>query len=270
MKDDKEYDVNSPTNHRVMISAHRSGAELDTAAENRRPTLLRAAEASYDFVEFDVQRCKDGVFALYHDDFVIVEGKKRQIESLKYAEVVEIVGEVLTLNEALDILKDRTKAHVDFKFTSPDALYETPAKSYEVEATRLIIDTMGAENCIITTLEDKSVRAVRSWSRVEHPALLVGLSLGRNTAGRGFISTLRVRMSEVFAESRLKKCDANLVVAKKSLAKIRVANVAKRAGFPLLVWTVDSEQELQFWLKDSRAWLVTSNFPQRAREIRDR
>lgn len=202
--------------------------------------------------------------------YVVIDGKKHQIESLEYDEVVEAVGEVLTLNAALDILQGRTRAHVDFKFSSPDELYETPAKSYEVEATRLVVDAMGAENCIITTMEDRSVRAVRSWSKVEHPELLVGLSLGRNTEGLGFLSAARLRISEVFAKSRLKKCDANLVVANKDLAKLRLANVAKRAGFPLLVWTVDSEEELQFWLKDPRAWLVTSNFPQRAIEISNR
>lgn len=245
---------------RVLISAHRSGAELDRAAENRKPTLESAAAQGFDFVEFDVQRCKDGVFVLFHDDVVVIDGRVNRVDSLTFGELVGVVGEIVTLDEAVSILQGRTKAHVDFKFVSPDALYATPERTYEVDATRLVVDVMGVENCIITTMEDESVRAVRAWSRVEYPELLVGLSLGRSLLTYPWYKKVSIWLSEVFAERRLKACDANLIVSKKSLARLRLANLAERMGVPLLVWTLDSDEELQYWLHDDRAWLVTTDF----------
>lgn len=261
--------MNASKGHTVMVSAHRSGAELDGSAENRRPTLIGSAEAAYEFVEFDVQRCKDGTFVLHHDNYVLINGQQRPIGAVDYAELTAAQGEIVTLNEALDILRGKSKAHVDLKFTSPPELYDDPASTYEVEATRLVIEKMGVANCIITTLEDPSVLTVRRWAEHRYPALLVGLSLGRSAEELSPTAALSLRLREIFAERRLRTCRANLIVANKQLAKIRLARLAQKMGLPLLVWTVDEEEELRAWLSDRRAWLVTTNFPRRALAIRE-
>lgn len=252
-----------------MVSAHRSGAELDESAENRLPTLRRAAEGSYDFVEMDVQRCKDGTYILRHDDHITIEGENSPIGSLNFSELQSLEHDIVTLREALEVLEGKSKAHVDLKFTSPDELYEDPASTYEVEAAKIAVEIMGVDQCIITTLEDQSVLAVRRWSQEHHPSLLVGLSLGRSSDGLGRIATARLRLSEIFAARRLKACQANLIVAHKQLAKLTLARLAQKLDVPLLVWTVDDDDELRAWLSDNRAWLVTSNFPRRAVDIRD-
>ena len=58
------------------------------------------------------------------------------------------------------------------------------------------------------------------------------------------------------------------MVAKDVLARLGVAGFARRRGLPLLVWTVDSERSLRYWMRPGRAWLVTTNQPGLALEVR--
>jgi len=78
----------------------------------------------------------------------------------------------------------------------------------------------------------------------------------------------KTRLREIFPARRFKSCHANLVVTNKSLARLTLARFAHKRKLPLLVWTVDKDQELGFWLNNSDAWLVTTSFPKRALEIR--
>ena len=128
---------------------------------------------------------------------------------------------------------------------------------------------LGEADLIVTTHDDRAVRAVRDWADAEGHELLVGLSLGRSVRGlpcagarcgsgsRSCCPRLR------FTESR-----ANLVVAKHTLARLGVAAFARRRQLPLLVWTVDSEDALRYWLRPGRAWLVTTNEPGLAIRVR--
>lgn len=252
-----------------MISAHRSGAGTGQSAENGLETLKSAAELDCEFVEFDVQRCADGVFVLRHDGFVDdVDGGRLAVSDISYAELVALDGPTATMREALQSLSGRSRAHVDLKFVSDPDAYSEPAQTFEVQATMEILSLLEVTDCVVTTLEDRSVRAVRAWSRANAPGLLVGLSLGRDTAGLPRLRSATIRTSELFGELRLLNCDANLVVADQRLAKKRLAKVAQRLDLPLLVWTVDDPEDLRYWIEDSRAWLVTTNFPERALDIR--
>lgn len=253
----------------TLISAHRCGAGADVDRENTMEALQAALESDCDFVEFDVQRCNDGTLVLYHDDHVTVNGRTFPIGLVNFTDFAEKANHFLTLETCLAALKGSKKAHVDLKFVSPPRLYARPESTYESDAVRQIIDVMGHQNAIITTLEDRSVATIRSWSQEQFPDLLVGLSLGRDISDRPVVQRLRVRLSELFPSRRIRKSNANLIVAHKSLAKLTVARWAHRRGLPLLVWTVDDSDELNYWLAGNRAWLVTSNYPDRALRIQE-
>jgi glycerophosphoryl diester phosphodiesterase len=253
----------------VLISAHRGGAGFDTARENTVEALEAAVVSDCDYVEFDVQRCKDGVYVLHHDDFVMVNGAAMALADLSFEQFRQLAGNFVLLDDCLNILKGHKKAHVDFKFVSPSALYDDPLLTWEVAATRHIIEQLG-KNAIITTMEDASVQAVRAWSRVNEPELLVGLSLGRDFKNQSLWVAVLGRLSEIFPTRRMIACDANLMVANKRLARLSLARWAKKHRVPLLAWTVNSSRELKYWLKPGRAWLVTSNHPTEALSIRSK
>ena len=252
----------------MLLSAHRGGPGPDASKENTLEAMVEAAELDCEYVEFDVQRCRGGAHVLYHDDFVLDGDRRVPIRPLTFEEFTGYADTWLLLDQALEVFRDRKKVHLDLKFLSDPDDGGEEGHGHEVALVEHVIDVMGAENVVVTTLEDDSVRAVRAWSRDRHPGLLVGLSLGRDTEGLGFWGAVGVRLSELFPGRRLRRCDANLVVCEKTLARLRIAGWAQRAGLPLLVWTVDSPRELRRWLRDPRVWLLTTNYPRRALALR--
>jgi glycerophosphoryl diester phosphodiesterase len=157
--------------------------------------------------------------------------------------------------------------HLDLKRCSgPDE--EDAARGREVALVARAVEVMGAGNVVVTGLDDEAVAAVRAWSRGRHPELLVGFALGRDLVGLPPGQLVRTGLGDLVPDRRLRRCDANLVVCEKSLARAWIAGWARRRGLPLLVWTVDDPRELRSWLDDSRAWLITTNFPRRASQVR--
>lgn len=254
----------------VLISAHQCGAGAQQSDANTAVALAAALEIDCEYVEFDVQRTTDGHFVLFHDRHVDVDGEPRQVADVTMPELVAAVPSLMRYDEALELLKGRKRVHLDFKFVSPELAYGAdPDATYEVRATARAIDVLGVDNIIVTTLEDRSVASVREWARHTHPGLLVGLSLGRSRRGLPWRRQIVGRLSEFFPARRVKQCDANLVVAHRTLARLGVARWTSRRGLPLVVWTVDDRRGLARWLRDGRAWMVTTNYPQAASGLRD-
>jgi glycerophosphoryl diester phosphodiesterase len=252
----------------VLISAHRFGAGKDRDLENSLDALETSITLGADYVEFDVQRCNDGTFVVAHDSWVEVGDHHLPISSLTPPQLHVLAGTVVRYDDVLARIDGRTRAHVDLKFTSPDEAYADPEATYEVAAVRRALDVLGTGYLVVTTNEDRGVRAVRDWADAEGHELLVGLSLGRSVRGLPWSRKVRVRASELLPRLRYRESRANVVVAKDVLARLGVAAFARRRQLPLVVWTVDSEEALRYWLRPGRAWLVTTNEPALALKVR--
>ena len=254
----------------VLISAHRFGAGTDRDLEN---SLDRARDArcalGVDYVEFDVQRCNDGTFVVAHDSWVAVGDHHLPISSLTPPQVEVLAGTVVRYDDVLARIDGRAKAHIDLKFTSPDEAYADPGVDLRGGGR-----PPGARRSLGERVPDgdhergQGRAAVRDWADAEGHELLVGLSLGRSVRGLPWSKQVRVRMSELLPRLRYRESRANLVVAKDMLARLGVAAFARRRHLPLLVWTVDSEKALRYWLRPGRAWLVTTNQPGLALKVR--
>lgn len=215
----------------VLISAHR---------RLTREALEAAVHLGVDYVEFDVQRCADGSLVLNHDPIEVAP------------------PDAVSYDEALALLAGRARVHLDLKFTDDGV----------VDAVAEAVGRLGTDRLVVTTLDDRSVAAVRAWSDEHAPALLVGLSLGRGVKGFPVWRQLKVRASEIWPHVRYRHSRANVVVAHHTLARFAVARYARQRGLPLLVWTVDTEPSLRYWTRSGRAWLVTTNNPDIALRLR--
>jgi glycerophosphoryl diester phosphodiesterase len=244
----------------VLVSAHRCQTRAD---------VERALALDVEFVEFDVQRCGDGTFVLFHDAVVEIDGSDVPLADLSLDGLFAVVPDILLYDEVLALLAAGGKrAHLDLKFVSPDAAYELTSTTYEVDAVARAVLRLGAANLVVTTLDDRSVKAVRDWADVLGHDLLVGLSLGRGVTGFPVWRQIKVRASEVWPHVRYRQSRANVVVAHHWLARLGVARFARRRRLPLLVWTVNTEDALRHWLRPGRAWLVTTNEPELALRVR--
>lgn len=239
---------------RTLVSAHRGGVGRARHLANTLEGLRLACSTDVAFVEFDVQRLRDGALVLFHDDRVRRGGARAAVASLTLPEL-EAVRPVARYEDALALLAQHGKgAHVDLKFHTDDG-------AVEIDVVRAAVERLGPERVIVTTGHDATVAAVRACSRARHPELLVGLSIGRPGVRR----LLRPR-SRLLAPlvRRLQACDANLAVVHQSTARLGLAREVARLGLPLLVWTVDRRRQLAYWLRPGRAWMVTTNRPDRA------
>lgn len=258
--------VNGQPTRRVLLSAHRGGCGRRRDLENTLEGIRAAVSRGVDFVEFDVQRSSDGVYLLHHDRHVLLGGRLVLVSELTAAELDAAAGPRARYGEVLDaIAASQCKAHIDLKLTSPPAAYHPGGHVWEVEAAAIALAVLGADRFIVTSTEDRTVRAVRDWAELAAPGLLVGLSIPKwDLAGLGWLARLRWRVEEVFPERRLRASRANLLAPQRHLARTRLVGLARRRGLPVLVWTVDSRRELERLCADPRVWMVTTNYPERA------
>jgi glycerophosphoryl diester phosphodiesterase len=222
------------------------GAGGDRTRENTLPVLEESLALGVDYVEFDVWRRDDGSFVVAHDP--------EHDAGLSYDVV-------------LNALAGRSHAHVDLKFASSGAAYDQ-GRAWEVAAAQQAVEVLGPAAMIVTTSHDRGVRAVRDWGDAQGLELRVGLSLGSSVRRLSWLRRIEVRRSELFPHVRMRRSRANLVVAHHALARLGVAAYARRRGLPLLVWTVDTEKSLRYWMRPGRAWLVTTNQPGLALRVR--
>jgi glycerophosphoryl diester phosphodiesterase len=246
----------------VLVSAHGGGTRPDPgpAPETLRTALERSVGLGVDYVELDVRRSRDGVLVLCHDPRVRHAGRLRAVADLDAGELREAIPGLLTLDDALQVLAGRAHAHLDLKFRSPGATHELAAAARAAEV-------LGPDGILVTTGDDDAVRTIHDWAATRGRPL-AGLSIGGSVAGRPVLQQLRMRLAELFPERRLAGCRADAVVANHWLALLRLRRVARRAGLPLVVWTVDHPVVLRHWMRPGRAWLVTTNRPERALAIR--
>ena len=133
------------------------------------------------------------------------------------------------------------------------------------------MDVLGAENLIVTTVEDPSVRALRTWAARSCPRLLVGLSLGRSTASLGPVQGLLVRLSELFpiaASGRATRTSSWRTGSSLgcTLARYAAGTTCRCSSGPSTAPT-----SCRRWIEgQDRAWLVTSNHPLLAAAVRER
>ena len=205
-------------------------------------------------IEFDVRTTSDGKFITHHAAHVSHEaGEPRQITQLTEAEVFAAAPDAASLSDVLALIKGKALGHVDLKDTC-----------LEVEIADVCERALGPDGFVLTTLEDISVRRLRRG----RPHLRVALSLGRSAAGLGRLETVRLRLSEIFPQRRIRRCDPNMLALNHKIARLGVLALARRRGLPILLWTINDPAMIASVSVDHRYWGFTTDFPRLAIRLR--
>jgi glycerophosphoryl diester phosphodiesterase len=225
----------------VRISAH---ADHSARAKNRTIEAYREAVATNaDYVEFDIRQTADGELVAFHDP---ATSQGHPLSAVGYAQLCDLAGyEVPKVADVLAVIKGHAKGHLDLKETG-----------YERQLVQLTLDVLGPGEFIVTSLEDTSVAAIRSRFR-DVDEVPVALSLGRRLNGVPRLERLRARVSELWPASRLRACGADWVAVDRRLALTGVAGRCRRQHRQVMIWTVNSEQEIRYWLRRRIDVLVT-------------
>jgi glycerophosphoryl diester phosphodiesterase len=238
----------------VRISAHdsqRLHAELGP-----RPGYRDALAAQADYVEFDIRRTADAELVTFHDART---RQGRLVSQVGYGQLCDLVGrEVPKVADVLALIRGRARAHLDLKETGAEGLL-----------VRLALDILGPGEFIITSPEDASVAAIRRRfpAAAEVPVALT-LSAGRLAPGPAGTGALRTRLSELRPWSRLRACGADWVAVDHRLALAGIVRQCRRRHLKVMVWTVNNDLELRYWLSRPGVDVLVTDRPARAVALR--
>jgi glycerophosphoryl diester phosphodiesterase len=231
-----------------LIDAHRGECGIPglPAADRYR----RAISLGVEYVEIDVRRSADGVYVNYHDERT---PSGRVVRDLTFTELKhELEAELLTVDEAMELVDGRVGLHVDVKEIGDGA------------AVVRLIQAGCAHSPVVFTGGDDSIRAIKQT----FPTVRAGLTLGEDLEGAPPWRYLRVRLTELFPRVRLRRSHADFAAVHQRLAGIRVLQYCARAHMPAWVWTVDDEANIARFMHDPRVAVLITNRPDIALRIR--
>ena len=105
----------------AFIGGHRGASTK--ASENSRDAFEQAIASGADFIEFDWRLTRDGVPVVFHDETLErLHGDARAIDDIDHRDLCAINPAVLTVPEALAIVRGRISVLLDTKVTVPKAL----------------------------------------------------------------------------------------------------------------------------------------------------
>jgi glycerophosphoryl diester phosphodiesterase len=242
------------TSNPVQISAH--GGQRAHAETGALQACRDALSANADYVEFDIRRTADAELVTFHDTRT---RQGRLVSQLGYAQLCDLAGyEVPKVADVLALIKGRAKAHLDLKEPGD-----------EDRLVRLALDVVGSGEFIITSPDDGSVAAIRSrFPAADEVPVALTLRAGRLTPGPGRKGAPQTRLSELRPWSRLRACGADWVAVDHRLALAGVVRQCRRRRLKVMVWTVNNDRELRYWLSRPRVDVLVTDRPARAVALR--
>lgn len=234
----------------VKISAHRGGSEgVEPATyEAYRHALSSGAE----YAEFDIRKTSDGVMVVYHDAHAGHTGPA--VADLSYNGLCDrLEYDVPRVLEVMELLAGTMTGHLDLKETG-----------YEEEVIDAAIAAFGADNFVATTLEDVSIENIKR----AFPKVKTALSLGRDLKEFPRSEWAGVRRGELFPMSRLRASGSDWAAVNHKIARLGVIRACKRNDIGIMVWTVDSDELIDRFLRDDRIDVLITNRPAYACERR--
>ena len=106
----------------MKLIAHRGGS---VGKENSLSTIIESARLGADAVECDIRKTKDGVYIIYHDEYLTrLTGKKLAVSDTTYEQISSLMQEngleVLTFSELAKGYKEQTPILLHVKLTDYD------------------------------------------------------------------------------------------------------------------------------------------------------
>lgn len=222
----------------VLRIAHRGASRY--ALENTLEAFKKAVELRVDVVEFDVHHTKDRKIIVMHDHNVKRTtdgiGLIRNLSFKRIRKFHESHGEpVPTLQEALDVLKNRCICKIDIK-----------DKSMEEKIVK-IIKRNHIENSVIITSEIFSV-----LRKIKQLAPKITAEAG------GFGYRKRVSIEEIIKKAKSVKAD--IIAPYRLITTKKLVDEAHKNRLQVHVWTVDDTKTMEK-MKKIGVDGITSNYP---------
>lgn len=152
----------------MIIIGHRGARGL--APENTLPSIQIALDIGVDEVEIDIRVTRDGVPVLSHNRSVLTAGSLAIIAHHTLAELRELMPELTTLAEALDLVSGKSRLHIEVKGGEPTQPVIDEIVLRTTETRRLAL-LLGSKNGKVlrelhTALPDVPLIVIEPWSGI--------------------------------------------------------------------------------------------------------
>ena|SRR5437773_619667 len=220
-----------PDRSRVLRIAHRGAS--GHCPENTRAAFLRAIELGADMVELDCQITRDGAVVVIHDETLerTTNGRGRvRDHTLKEIKALdagswfgrEFAGEeVLTLEEAVEILRGRVGLNLEIKGVEP------PGR-LEIQCVGVVRSLRFSRETVFSSFSPPRMRLVRDLADAARIGVLVD-------AGEPWTPAFALA-TELGAEA---------LHAERSLVSATAIGKAHRLGLEVRVWSVNRPSEME-------------------------
>ncbi|POM24855.1 Glycerophosphoryl diester phosphodiesterase family protein [Actinomadura rubteroloni] len=218
------------------ISAHRRDAAGVTG-------LHDAVASGAEYVEIDVRRAGDGSLVVHHDP--VVGGLP--LRRLSRERIEEVAARpVPAVADAMEIIARGARGHLDLK-----------EPGVEQETVGLAMEIFGPGRFVVTTRDAAVLRRVKN----EFPDASTALSVGRGMLERGAAGDLAPLRA-------IRTSGADMVALNHRLARVGVLRQCARAGYPVMLWTVNAERLIRRFLRDPRVAVLVTDRPRTALALR--
>jgi glycerophosphoryl diester phosphodiesterase len=239
------FGVTTVLNHRTMVNlidseqtevlAHRGF--IQGGVENTLPALQAAAQAGADRVEFDVMETKDGKFVVMHDaNLKRLAGKNLNVKDLTQEELTKITVRAGGMEAKIPTLEEWIQLSIQLNL--PQLLEiklhggETPDL---VPRLLAVLDRAGVtEHYTYHTLSREVVEELKRL----RPQLVVGFIVPINFGG-------------------VPNVNADFIVIEQQSYSSRFVRQAWAAGYNVIVWTVDDEQQMRHYMDAAVDGIIT-------------
>lgn len=227
--------------------AHR-GASAH-AVENTAPALKKALKQKADMVEMDVRRCKSGEVILFHDRTLRrLARDRRRVADMTLMEIRKVFPEVITLEEALNILRGRAQVYIEIKDRGmADAV---------TKIIRAHVSSCGwrKKDFLIASHFVGELREARTLFPEIPRALIVN---GYSTGHAQYLARLSYRKWRLARE-----LEVSALSFSKWLLRKKYVRQSRDRGYKVFVWTVNRRKNIdrmKKWGVDG----IISDYPER-------
>lgn len=226
---------------------------------NSQPSIEKAIAIGVGRIEFDVQLSGSDDLVLVHDDHLLVSpGTKRPVRHLTTSELRALLPDMLTFDEAVELIGGRARLLIDVKSSGYDAAVARAIKRHGV----------GGSDTIVSSTYASVLRHLRG----EFADLRTGLSTGHlanslpfKPARTAISGGLQLAVPAVLAVA-VRAIGATDVMTQHRACSLRLVRLMHRRQIKVNTWTVDHPRQIERAIRlgvDS----ITSNRPDLVMEM---
>lgn len=228
--------------NKIQIMAHRGGSA--DGPENTIYVITKAIENGAHWVEIDVQRTKDGIYVLNHDDtFKRVAGENKKVSEMNYVQIKQLdVGiyinesfrgtKVPTLEEVLDLCKNKIGVNIELKGSNVD-------EKMIDDVVDMINKREMKSQVILTSFDYNLVEKIEN----KYPDF-----------NSGFI--------DFIAFGNVANLKADYIILEETVAKQATINKIHEANKKAIVWTVNNPESMDKFVQSNVDVIITDDVRQ--------